>query len=125
MGEENTSALDATLEGSKDNDAVSLEEEKVTDDEQISTLQLEQEVTNGGAGGNDDIDSDMDAAVIQREGAVWGVCMGEEVTYDGEEAGIQTGISCSRKLALRQTIERDDFDLKSERTNSSNPSVLL
>jgi len=35
LGKEDTSALDATLEGSKDNDVASLEEEEDTGDEQI------------------------------------------------------------------------------------------
>ena len=64
-------------------------------------------------------------AVIRRKGAVRDIRTGEAVTYGGEDTGIKTGISCSHKLALRQTIKRDDFELKSERTNSSNPSVLL
>ena len=67
----------------------------------------------------------IETGTIWQEGAVWDVCRSEVVAYNGEDTGIKTGISRSYKLALRQTIERDDFKLKGEHTNSSNPSVLL
>eukprot|EP00592_Proboscia_alata_P004882 CAMPEP_0194366820 /NCGR_PEP_ID=MMETSP0174-20130528/14920_1 /TAXON_ID=216777 /ORGANISM="Proboscia alata, Strain PI-D3" /LENGTH=203 /DNA_ID=CAMNT_0039142263 /DNA_START=75 /DNA_END=686 /DNA_ORIENTATION=+ len=97
LGKEDTSASDATLEGSKDNDAAPSEEEEDTGDEQISTLQSELQttsnsnilncgskkrnycmanttnwqqngkLTNGRAGGNDGIDSDLDAEMEEEE----------------------------------------------------------